>query len=138
MIVHNRMTWRAFWRACRAGEVPTWRDISRYISGRTADGEELAFAVGCVRAVLDRPTQITPGETLASDLLDLVALAVEARNARERMSRMLHPSNRATLGRIALADPETNPGMCRTLAQCAQTCHRLEQTEAALRDRSAT
>ena len=135
MIVHQRTTWRQFWKACRAGEVPTWRQISRYIGGRSRDGEELAFATGCVRAVLDRPTQIAAGETLADDLLDLVAYAVELRNAR---SRAVHPSARAALARVALADPVTNPGMCRDLAQCAQTCHRLEQAEAALADRSAS
>lgn len=138
MIIHTRTTWREFHRASRLGKVPTRRQIRRYLAGRTPEGDELAYAAACVRAVLDRPTQLGPDDTLAADLLALVEYAVEQRNARERASRMLHPSNRATLGRLALANPETNPGMCRDLAQCAQTCHRLEQTEAALRDRSTT
>lgn len=39
----------------------------------------------------------------------------------------------ATVQRIPLRDAERRP-MCASLAQCVQTCHRLEQAEARLAD----
>jgi hypothetical protein len=121
MMSRNRLSWRGFIRACQLDGTPPPEHLAGYLSGRGPEDQTLVDAIECVRAVLDRPARLAPGDTLTGDILDLIAMAVEGRNARERLSRSLHPSH---------------PAMCRTLAACAQMCHRAEQAEAALADRT--